>query len=124
MMRKTFLILLGAASGAALTLLATQPRLVHIGFGSSAKAFSMYSRQIVAGNVGPETATVAECLARAGIAPASPPLQSDMQEAIDAIMRGAPPLMLARTPISLLLLAPMPTPLQVLRMRYNADERM
>src|SRR6266446_5169957 len=38
MMRKTFLILLGAASGAALTLLATQPRLVHIGFGSSARA--------------------------------------------------------------------------------------
>src|SRR5690349_6798080 len=38
MMRKTFLLLLGAASGAALTLLATQPRLVHIGFGSSAKA--------------------------------------------------------------------------------------
>src|SRR5712672_2772189 len=38
MMRKTFLILLGAASGAALTLLATQPRLIHIGFGSSAKA--------------------------------------------------------------------------------------
>ena len=36
MMRKTFLILLGAASGAALTLLATQPRLVT--FGSSAKA--------------------------------------------------------------------------------------
>src|ERR1041385_8057950 len=38
MMRKTFLLLLGAASGAALTLLATQPRLFHIGFGSSAKA--------------------------------------------------------------------------------------
>src|SRR5476651_687972 len=38
MMRKTFLILLGAASGAALTLLATQPRLVHVGFGSTAKA--------------------------------------------------------------------------------------
>src|SRR3954468_5204189 len=38
MMRKTFLILLGAASGAALTLMATQPRLVHIGFGSTAKA--------------------------------------------------------------------------------------
>src|SRR5881397_3039425 len=38
MMRKTFLILLSAASGAALTLLATQPRLVHIGFGSTAKA--------------------------------------------------------------------------------------
>src|ERR1700704_3708573 len=38
MMRKTFLILLGAASGAALTLLATQPRLGQIGFGSSAKA--------------------------------------------------------------------------------------
>ncbi len=36
MMRKTFLILLGAASGAALTLLATQPRFVT--FGSSAKA--------------------------------------------------------------------------------------
>jgi carboxyl-terminal processing protease len=38
MIRKTFLILLGAASGAALTLLATQPRLVSIGFGSTAKA--------------------------------------------------------------------------------------
>jgi carboxyl-terminal processing protease len=38
MMRKTILILLGAASGAALTLLATQPRLVPIAFGSSAKA--------------------------------------------------------------------------------------
>src|SRR3954466_1128966 len=38
MMRKTFLILLGAASGAALTLMATQPRLVHIGFGPPAKA--------------------------------------------------------------------------------------
>ncbi len=37
-MRKTFLILLGAAAGAALTLLATQPRLMPIGFGSSAKA--------------------------------------------------------------------------------------
>src|SRR6185295_15451504 len=38
MMRKTILGLLGAASGVALTLLATQPRLVTIGFGSSAKA--------------------------------------------------------------------------------------
>src|SRR5690242_18828333 len=38
MMRKTFLILLGAASGAALTLMVTQPRLVPIAFGSSAKA--------------------------------------------------------------------------------------
>ncbi len=38
MMRKTLLVLLGAASGVALTLLATQPRLVQIGFGSSAKA--------------------------------------------------------------------------------------
>ena len=38
MMRKAILILLGAASGAALTLLATQPRLVPIGFGLSAKA--------------------------------------------------------------------------------------
>src|SRR6476661_3210727 len=38
MMRKTFLILLGAASGAALTLLVTQPRLISVGLGSSAKA--------------------------------------------------------------------------------------
>src|SRR5580765_3864316 len=38
MMRKTFLILLGAARVTTNTLLATQPRLVHIGFGSSAKA--------------------------------------------------------------------------------------
>ena len=38
MMRKTLLVLLGAASGVALTLMATQPRLVKIGFGSSAKA--------------------------------------------------------------------------------------
>src|SRR3569833_2413561 len=38
MMRKTFLILLGAASGVAMTLLATQPRLVSVGFGTSAKA--------------------------------------------------------------------------------------
>jgi carboxyl-terminal processing protease len=38
MMRKTLLILLGAASGVALTLLATQPRLLPAGFGSSAKA--------------------------------------------------------------------------------------
>src|SRR5581483_2360728 len=40
-MRKTYLLLLGAASGAALTLLATQPHLLHSGviqFGSSAKA--------------------------------------------------------------------------------------
>jgi alkylhydroperoxidase family enzyme len=33
----------------------------------------------------------------ARIAPASAPLQSDMQEAIDAIMRGAPPLVLFTT---------------------------
>lgn len=38
MMRKTLLVLLGAASGVALTLMATQPRLVKIGFGTSAKA--------------------------------------------------------------------------------------
>src|SRR3954452_21220518 len=38
MIRKTLLVLLGAASGVALTLMATQPRLVRIGFGSSAKA--------------------------------------------------------------------------------------
>jgi len=38
MMRKTFLILLGAVSGVALTLMATQPQLLPIGLGSSAKA--------------------------------------------------------------------------------------
>ena len=40
MMRKTLLVLLGAASGVALTLLATQPRMMPVGltFGSSAKA--------------------------------------------------------------------------------------
>src|SRR3954464_13993748 len=38
MMRKTILVLLGAVSGVALTLMATQPRLVKVGFGSSAKA--------------------------------------------------------------------------------------
>src|SRR4029079_9396585 len=38
MMRKTILVLLGAASGVALTLLATQPRLIPIGIGSAAKA--------------------------------------------------------------------------------------
>jgi carboxyl-terminal processing protease len=38
MMRKTFLILIGAVSGVALTLMATQPQLLPIGLGSSAKA--------------------------------------------------------------------------------------
>jgi carboxyl-terminal processing protease len=38
MMRKTILILLGAASGVALTLLATQTPVVSVGFGTSAKA--------------------------------------------------------------------------------------
>ena len=38
MMRKTFLLLIGAASGVALTLMATQPQLLPIGLGSSAKA--------------------------------------------------------------------------------------
>src|SRR5687767_12744729 len=38
MMRKTFLLLLGAASGVALTLVATQPQRVHIGLWSSAYA--------------------------------------------------------------------------------------
>jgi carboxyl-terminal processing protease len=38
MMRKTFLLLLGAASGVALTLLATTPQRVHIGLWSSAYA--------------------------------------------------------------------------------------
>src|ERR1041385_863640 len=38
MMRKTFLLLLSAASGVALTLMMTQPKLVPVAFGSSAKA--------------------------------------------------------------------------------------
>ncbi|MFL5072532.1 MAG: S41 family peptidase [Xanthobacteraceae bacterium] len=38
MMRKTILLLLSAASGAALTLIVTQPRLMPVGFGSTAKA--------------------------------------------------------------------------------------
>src|SRR3954470_9979517 len=38
MMRKTFLLLLGAASGVALTLMVTQPKLVPVAFGSTAKA--------------------------------------------------------------------------------------
>jgi carboxyl-terminal processing protease len=38
MMRKTFLLLLSAASGAALTLVVTQPKLVPVAFGSTAKA--------------------------------------------------------------------------------------
>jgi carboxyl-terminal processing protease len=38
MMRKIFLLLIGAASGVALTLMATQPQLLPIGLGSSAKA--------------------------------------------------------------------------------------
>src|SRR6201986_1714591 len=38
MMRKTLLLLLGAASGVALTLMVTQPKLVPVAFGSTAKA--------------------------------------------------------------------------------------
>src|ERR1041385_8556386 len=38
MMRKTFLLLLSAASGVALTLMVTQPKLVPVAFGSTAKA--------------------------------------------------------------------------------------
>src|SRR3984885_4148254 len=38
MMRKTILLLLGAASGVALTLMVTQPKLVPIAFGSTAQA--------------------------------------------------------------------------------------
>jgi carboxyl-terminal processing protease len=38
MMRKTILVLIGAISGVALTLMATQPQLLPIGFGSTAKA--------------------------------------------------------------------------------------
>src|SRR5215217_8133487 len=41
-MRKTFLILLGAASGAALTLLATQPRVLQLGSSAKAAAADTY----------------------------------------------------------------------------------
>jgi carboxyl-terminal processing protease len=46
MMRKTFLILLGAASGAALTLLATQPRLISLGTTAAKAAAADTYRQL------------------------------------------------------------------------------
>ena len=51
MMRKTFLILLGAASGAALTLLATQPRLVSLGSTAKAAAADTYRQLNLFGDV-------------------------------------------------------------------------
>ena len=50
-MRKTFLLLLGAASGAALTLLATQPRLVQIGSTAKAAAADTYKQLNLFGDV-------------------------------------------------------------------------
>jgi len=51
MMRKTFLLLLGAASGAALTLLATQPRLIAIGSSAKAAAADTYRQLNLFGDV-------------------------------------------------------------------------
>src|SRR6202521_2099399 len=50
-MRKTFLILLGAASGAALTLLATQPRLVFVGASAKAATADTYRQLNLFGDV-------------------------------------------------------------------------
>src|SRR6185312_11772506 len=51
MMRKTTLILLGAAAGAALTLLATQPRLMMIGTTANAAAADTYRQLNLFGDV-------------------------------------------------------------------------
>jgi carboxyl-terminal processing protease len=51
MMRKTFLLILGAASGAALTLLATQPRLVVFGASAKAAAADTYRQLNLFGDV-------------------------------------------------------------------------
>jgi carboxyl-terminal processing protease len=51
MMRKTFLILLGAASGAALTLLATQPSLPMFGLSANAAAADTYRHLNLFGDV-------------------------------------------------------------------------
>ena len=50
-MRKTFLILLGAASGVALTLLATQPRLLQIGLSAKAAPTDTYRQLNLFGDV-------------------------------------------------------------------------
>ncbi len=50
-MRKTFLILLGAAAGAALTLLATQPRLVLVGASAKAATADTYRQLNLFGDV-------------------------------------------------------------------------
>jgi carboxyl-terminal processing protease len=51
MMRKTFILLLGAASGAALTLLATQPRLTTLGASAKAAAADTYRQLNLFGDV-------------------------------------------------------------------------
>ena len=51
MMRKTSLILLGAAAGAALTLLATQPRMILIGASAKAAAADTYRQLNLFGDV-------------------------------------------------------------------------
>ena len=50
-MRKTFLMLLGAASGAALTLLATQPRVLQLGSSAKAAAADTYRQLNLFGDV-------------------------------------------------------------------------
>jgi carboxyl-terminal processing protease len=50
-MRKTFLILLGAASGAALTLMATQPRLMFVGASAKAATADTYRQLNLFGDV-------------------------------------------------------------------------
>ena len=51
MMRKTSLIVLGAAAGAALTLLATQPRLIFVGANAEAAASDTYKQLNLFGDV-------------------------------------------------------------------------
>ena len=51
MMRKTSLILLGAAAGAAMTLLATQPRLMFVGASAKAAAADTYRQLNLFGDV-------------------------------------------------------------------------
>ena len=51
MMRKTSLVLLGAASGAALTLLAVQPHVVLVGASAKAAASDTYRQLNLFGDV-------------------------------------------------------------------------
>ncbi len=51
MMRKTTLILLGAAAGAAMTLLATQPHMVFVGASAKAAAADTYRQLNLFGDV-------------------------------------------------------------------------